>query len=167
MTSEWFTAGFDPAVLPAELRVAYDLWVAAAEGGAAPTRGQFNPLALPDALLGNIAIFEISADPGSGQGRFRLAGAAVIALHGKAIGSAPLRQLVGEARGDLVEELGDMFVDEDWRLPIFTKVDDPLGLTGATPNLLILPLRREAGQARLVVLAYHLDRPAAGTLTED
>lgn len=161
MSTDWFTSGFDPDVLPRELRQAYDYWLQQTDNGQPPLRAVFNPLALPAALLRQLAIFEISDRPGSGEGRFHMAGSAVIALHGTGLATAPLSELVDDDREDLVEALGEFFLD-DWQLPIFTQVAGPDLAPNSTLSILTLPLRQEGGLPRLAVLVYHLDTPDGG-----
>lgn len=154
MSSDWYSAGIDPQVLPEGLRAVLDHWRAAADDRANPFAGDVGLLSLPDRLLDRVAIVEMANPPGSGQGRFRLAGSAVIDFYGADIAHAPLRELVAESREDLVEDVAQLFVDEDTRLPVFLQVDRPDRRPDIRLSALILPLRRRPDGPRLLLVAY-------------
>lgn len=157
MSSDWYSAGVDPQVLPETLRQVLELWrAAAAKADVNPLPDAINLLALPDALLDGIALVEMANPPGSGQGRFRLAGRAVIDFYGADLARAPLRELVAESREDLVEDVAQLFLDEDTRLPVFMQVDRPERRPDSLVSVLVLPLRRQADGPRLLLLAYDI-----------
>lgn len=154
MSSDWYSAGVDPQILPEELRAVLELWRAAGGAVANPQAHEIGLLSLPDPLLDRVALVEMADPPGSGQGRFRLAGSAVIDFYGADLGRAPLRELVAEAREDLVEDVAQLFVDEDSRLPVFLQVERPERRPDCRVSLLILPLGRVGDGPRLLLLGY-------------
>lgn len=163
MSTDWYSAGFDPTMLPAGLRPIYDYWLAQSGDGAIPSAAEFNPLALPASLLEAIGIFDMGERIGSGQGRFLLAGSILIDFYGSEIGTRPLMALLHESRTDMLEDIAELFTDEDSRLPVFAVVTDPVLRPGSVVSVLVLPLRREPGEPRLTVIAYAIEGGAAAT----